>query len=123
MKLDVVFVDRSTFIGYTLPKGVKFHDARDEYGESHECAAHGVDDDALGDEIHVLVADDLDGMHRLPVQSAREVVFRTGIIGIDMLKSLLALGTVAKTRGRFETFEAITTPGDLGRVTNLPKCV
>ncbi len=85
LNLDVVLINRSSFIGYPLPERVELHDAGDEYCQSHECAAHGVDDDALGDEIHILVADHLDGVYCLPVNDAREVVFRARIIWIEIL--------------------------------------
>lgn len=76
--LDVVLIDgfsSTTFRRNSLPERVKLYDARNEYGESHEGTTHGVDDDAFRDELHVLVANHFNSLHRLSVHCAGQFAF------------------------------------------------
>ncbi len=69
------FIGNTTLWGYSLPERVKLNDAWDEDGECHQGATHGVDDDALGDELHVLVTYDFNSLDRLSIHCAGQFSF------------------------------------------------
>ena len=76
--LDVLLELGAALWRDSLPEGVELEDAGQEDGERHHGDAHRVDDDALRHELGVLVADRLDGHHRVARQRAGQLTASAG---------------------------------------------